>query len=134
MADELWEIVGGLIVSDAKAVRRLSRGLVLAFTPQPSDSYPGAGAKLTWSRRGAHPSEVEDKIVEVACKKSLRMGDKMALVGGPTFRTGLTIIKGWGSSQLTWRWVETRNVWNLPEPDRTRALQWINNEQNKYSL
>ena len=121
----LKEIILMMVEVREKSYIKLTRGLILAYTPQPCDDHPGAGARFVWSRKAVHPSEQEDKIVRAAVDWSLKRIKDRVVVSGPSFRTGLVIRKGYGSSMLTWRWAETAVLWKLDERDRESAMRWL---------
>ena len=121
---DLNEIVAEMVASEEKCHRVLSRGLVLAFTPQNGIDVRD-GARFVWSRLDDHPSEVEDKIVRKAVEKGMRLVESMIVTGGPTFRAPLTIRPGWGSSMLYWHWVSSSSLTSLKGKQRDRALEWI---------
>ena len=121
----LLELIKYLLLCENKASIKLARGLVLAWTPQPSDARPGSGVRFVWSRKGTHPSEVEDKIVETAVMNALHGMEKKIVIAGPTLRTALTLLPQWGSSMLAWRWVETAVLFDLTGLERERAEEWL---------
>lgn len=123
---KLQKIIQSLLEEDAKAFRKLQRGLVIAYTPEPYEDRPGAGARIVWSRIDVHPSELEDTIMKTAVLLALRSCNNRAVVAGPMFRTGLVLKQGWGSSMMTWRWVATAELNMLSGLDRDRAIEWVN--------
>ena len=121
---KLVDIVAEMVSSDVRCYRVLARGLAVAFTPQRGDMVQD-GARFVWSRRGDHPSEVEDKILQKAIMSGMRAVTDRVVVGGPTFRTGLQIKPGWFSSMLYWSWVGTVALMQLQGKRRARAMEWL---------
>lgn len=121
---KLDDIVAEMVASDIRCSRVLGRGLVLGFTPQDGRGVK-EGARFVWSRVNEHPSEVEDKIMRKSIEKGMRAVERLVVVGGPTFRTSLVIRKGWGSSMMYWKWVESSVVLMLKGKERERAMEWI---------
>lgn len=131
---KLEQIIYELIIKNEKGSHKLPRGLVLAFTPQPCDDRPGAGARLVWSRKGKGPSDVEDQIVKDAVMSALYMVRDRVVVDGPMFRVGLVLREGWGSSLSSWRWVGTAELMNLSKADQYSAGQWLQSKKGQQSL
>ena len=121
---KLEDIVAEMFESNEKCGRVLSRGLALGFTPQAGDGVQD-GARFVWSRRGDHPSEIEDGILQKAIVRGMKSVTRFVVTGGPTFRTGLVLLPGWGSSMLYWSWVGSGELLTLNGRKRERALEWI---------
>jgi len=124
MATKLNDIIADMVASEERCSQVLSRGLVLAFTPQNGDGRRD-GARFVWSRLDDHPSEIEDEIVKKAITEGMRKVARMVVINGPMFRTGLVIKVGWGSSKLEWQWVRSSLLMELTGRRRARALEWI---------
>ena len=127
--DTLKQMMYELLRSHERSNVVLSRGLVVAFTPQPCDPRPGAGARLVWSRKGNHPSEVEDGIMETAVTQALHDITDRVVVAGPAVRDSLMIRQGWGSTLMTWRWADTAVLLKLKGKEKMRAEEWLENRK-----
>lgn len=121
---KLNDIVAGMVAEDERCHFVLSRGLVLAFTPQIGDTIKD-GARFVWSRWKDDPSGVEDRIMRKSIVAGMRKVSGRVVIGGPTFRTGLAIKPGWGSSMLYWSWVSSSLLLGLVGRERERALEWV---------
>ena len=125
---KLDDVIKGMILQKQKNSVTLKRGLVLAYTP---DYQPNI-ARLTWSRREIQPSFEEDRIVRDSVIRMLSVIGYRAVVGGPYFVGGQNILDGWGSSILTWRWIDAVNLWSLEGDDFDRAKAWIEGKKIWY--
>lgn len=121
----LERVVASLLSADRKGYRKLSRGLVISYTPQHEDGRTVPVARLVWSRRDVHPSDIEDNILQTAVRNALRAVNNRVVVSGPMFRMGLTLKRDWGSSFMEWRWVPTSDLNGLVGNDRACAMEWI---------
>ena len=121
----LERVVASLLSADRKGYRKLSRGLVISYTPQHEDGRTVPVARLVWSRRDVHPSDIEDNILQTSVRNALRAVNNRVVVSGPMFRMGLTLKRDWGSSFMEWRWVPTSELNGLVGNDRARAMEWI---------
>ena len=125
---KLDDVIKGMILQKQKNSVTLKRGLVLAYTPE----YHPNIARLTWSRRKIQPSPEEDIIVRDSVIRVLSDIGYRAVVGGPYFLGGQTIMDGWGSSILTWRWIDIVNLWSLKGDDLDRVKAWIKGKRIWY--
>ncbi len=126
----LNEIIEILINSETKKAAKLSRGLYLAFTPQPAGDT-NVRARLVWSRWGKIPTLMEDEVVREAVERAFLLIPDRVVIDGPFYRHGVPIKSGWGSSLLTWRWVGTAELLNLSKTDQYRAGQWLRKRKAK---
>lgn len=90
----LVEVIGRLIMAKKKGSVKLSRGLVLGYSP----GGRGERARLVWSRKESEPSAAEDEIMGKAIGQVL--GVDVGVEGGQE------ILEGWGSSVAEWDWSE----------------------------